>query len=427
VSAGGHAAAARGGTAAVWPDRLARRLLLGKLAGLQHGRLHIRDGGQSYLFGQADAPAGLRASLDVHRPRFYRRAAFDGSVGAGESYFQGDWDCDDLTALTRILLRNRAVLERMDGGLGRLHAPLHRLYHWCRRNTPAGSRRNIAAHYDLGNELFARFLDETMMYSCAIFERPGAGLYQASVAKLESVCRKLDLCPEDHVIEIGSGWGGFAVHAAGRYGCRVTTTTISREQYDYARRRVREAGLAERVTVLNRDYRELEGQYDKLVSIEMIEAVGHEHYPAFFRQCGELLKPDGMGLIQAITIADQRYREARDQVDFIKRYIFPGGCLPSVSVMTGCLTRYTDLRLLHLEDIGPHYAETLRHWRERFFSNIEDIAALGYDEVFQRLWEFYLCYCEGAFRERAIGDVQLLAVKPDCRRPSLPCAVLQDV
>jgi cyclopropane-fatty-acyl-phospholipid synthase len=333
----------------------------------------------------------------------------------------GHWSCDDLTGMIRLLLQNRAVLDGMDGGLARLTVPLQKLFHWVNRNTRAGSRRNIAAHYDLGNDFFSLWLDPTMMYSSAIFEQPDASLYQASVAKLDRICRKLDLKPGDHVVEIGTGWGGFALHAAANYGCEVTTTTISREQFELASRRVAEAGLDQRVHLLLEDYRDLDGRYDKLVSIEMIEAVGHQYLDTYFEQCSRLLKDDGAMLLQAITIQDQRYSKALKTIDFIKRYIFPGSFIPSVSAISDSVARSTDMKIFHLEDIGPHYATTLRRWRERFFDRIEEVSALGYPEEFIRMWEFYLCYCEGGFLERAIGDVQVMLTKPGCRRdPIVP-------
>ena len=331
----------------------------------------------------------------------------------------GYWHADNLTLLIRLMARNRAVLDGMSGGAARLTAGARRLAHWLNRNTRSGSRRNIAAHYDLGNDFFALFLDERLMYSSAVFDHPDMSLEEASAAKLDLICRKLDLGPGDEVLEIGTGWGGFAIHAARYYGCRVTTTTISREQYALAAERVAEAGLEGQVELLFKDYRELEGQYDKIVSIEMIEAVGHAWYETFFRQCSSLLKPDGMMLLQAITIADQHYEAARRSVDFIQRYIFPGGALPSVSVICDTLARVTDMRLYHLEDIGPHYATTLRHWRERFLARLGEVRALGYPESFIRMWEFYLCYCEGGFAERTIGTVQALLTKPACRRDPL--------
>ncbi len=394
-------------------EGMARRLVLKRLAGLEQGRVTLIDGSHARTYGQGDH--ALRATVRVHDPRFYSEIAFGGSIGAGEAYMQGYWSVDDLTALMRILLINRGVLDGMEGGAARLTVPLQKALHWASRNTRDGSRRNIAAHYDLGNALFELFLDPTMMYSSAIFDQPGMTLEQASIAKLDRICRRLDLQPQDHLLEIGTGWGGLALHAARHYGCRVTTTTISSQQYELANQRVQAAGLADRITLLREDYRDLTGTYDKLVSIEMIEAVGHQFYDAYFQKCGALLKPQGMMLLQAITIADQRYQAARREVDFIQRHIFPGSCIPSVTVMTDAITRTTDMRVFGLEDIGPHYATTLRHWRENFFARLDQVRALGYPEEFIRMWEFYLCYCEAGFTERAIGDVQMLLVKPEAR------------
>lgn len=396
-------------------DALARRMLHQRLAILEHGALAIADADGTLRFGHASARCPLSAHITVHDPRFYSEVAFGGSVGAGEAYMQGYWSVDDLTALTRILLHNRDVLDGLETGFARLRAPLRKALHWTARNTSRGSKRNIAAHYDLGNAFFGLFLDPTMMYSSAVFERPDMSLEEASIAKLDRICRKLALRQSDHVLEIGTGWGGFALHAARRYGCRVTTTTISRAQHDLARERIEAAGLADRVTLLLEDYRELSGRYDKLVSIEMIEAVGHHYYDAYFRKCSELLEPEGLMLLQAITIADQRYESARDSVDFIKRYIFPGCCIPSVAVMTSTIARVTDMRLVDLDDIGPHYATTLRLWRENLFAKIEEVRALGLPEDFIRMWEFYLCYCEAGFEERVLGDAQMLLAKPAAR------------
>lgn len=403
-------------------DGLARGAVLSRLAGIKTGRLVIEDGDERLPFGQASEDAELRATIRVKDRRFYSDLALGGNVGAGESYMAGSWTTDDLTALVQIMIRNRQVTEGIDGGLARLAAPVRRFAHYLNRNTRTGSRRNIAAHYDLGNDFFELILDrDLMMYSCAIFERPGATLEEASAAKVDRICRKLDLRAHDHVIEIGTGWGGFAIHAAKNYGCRVTTTTISRAQHDYAVKRIAAAGLSDRISVLLEDYRDLSGQFDKAVSIEMIEAVGHDFLDSYFRKCGELLKPDGMMLLQAITITDREYEGAVKRVDFIKKYIFPGSFIPSVTALCDSITRAADLRLFHLEDLTPNYAETLKNWRLRMFQNLERVRALGYPEEFIRMWEFYLCYCEGGFRERYIGDVQMLLTKPQCRRaPILP-------
>lgn len=415
------AAAADGEVTPRLAERIARKAVLRRLANLQEGQLTLQDAQGQYVLGNAQTNGDLRVRIDISDHRFYSDVALGGAIAAAEAYMQGYWTCDDLTSLVRLLLRNRSVLDSMNRGAAKMAAPLRKLLHRINRNTRAGSRRNISAHYDLGNEFFRLWLDDTMMYSAAIFETPGMSLYEASVAKLDRICRKLELSPQDHVLEIGTGWGGFALHAASRYGCRVTTTTISREQYAFAKQRIEAAGLTDRVTLLLLDYRDLEGQYDKLVSIEMIEAVGHEYLDTYFAKCSELLKPEGMMLIQAITIADQRYRSALKSVDFIQRYIFPGGFLPSITAMQHAMTRSSDLRLYHLEDIGAHYARTLRCWRESFIRQIRRIRAQGFSDTFLRMWNYYYCYCEGAFMERAIGNVQMLLVRPDCRRePIVP-------
>ncbi len=406
-----------------WDERWLRRAVFRRLEKLAHGCVTVVDAEGAHEFGRAGADCPLRATVIIHDFDAYRLLALRGSIGVGEGYMVGDWSCDDLPALVRIFVLNQDALLGLEKGLTRLMMPLFRLLYARRDNTRRGSRANIAAHYDLGNEFYGLFLDDTLMYSAAIFPNPDASLREASVAKIDRICRKLELNPNDHLLEIGSGWGGFALHAARHYGCRVTTTTISREQYRLARERVREAGLEDRVTVLCQDYRDLRGSYDKLVSIEMIEAVGERHLNTYFRACAQLLKPQGMMLLQAITIADQKYDQYRSEVDFIQHYIFPGGFLPSLTAIAEILARATDLRVFHLEDIGTHYATTLRHWRERFLANLERVRALGFPDTFIRMWEYYLCYCEGGFRERAIGTVQLLLTKPLCRREPLTPAL----
>ena len=388
---------------------LARRLVFARVATLSAGLLRIREGHEVHEFGARST--GVDATITVLDPAFYAEIAFGGSVGAGESYMLGHWQADDLTALMRLLLRNRHALDAMETGLALISGPLRVAAHWLHRNTRSGSRRNISAHYDLGNDFFRLFLDETMMYSCALFERPEMTLAQASAAKLDTICRKLALGQQDHVLEIGTGWGGFALHAAAHYGCRVTTTTISPSQYQLANERVRAAGLGHRITVLLEDYRDLKGSYDKLVSIEMIEAIGHQYLGEFFRRCAERLIPGGRMLLQSITIANRHYARARDEVDFIKRYIFPGCCIPAVSALAQAMADSSDLRIVHLEDIGPHYATTLACWRDNFFTNLDQVRALGYPESFCRMWEYYLSYCEAGFTERALGDVQMLLAR----------------
>jgi cyclopropane-fatty-acyl-phospholipid synthase len=395
-------------------DSAARSLVLRLLGRIRGGELELIEEGVSLRFGEVVAGRPLRVVVHVRSRRFYRQL-LRGSIGLCESYMDRLWECDDLVALTRIAALNVGALDTFRRRLAPVLIPVQRWARWLARNTPVRSRRRIAAHYDLGNELFALFLDRTMMYSCAVFESPQATLEEASLAKLERVCAKLDLSPEDHLLEIGTGWGGLAVYAAANYGCRVTTTTISREQHAYACERVREAGLEDRVSVLLEDYRELTGTYDKLVSIEMIEAVGWQYFPTYFRRCSELLADDGAMLLQAITIDDRAYHVEKAGKSFINTYIFPGGCLPSMEIISRSLARVTDLQQVQLEDITAHYATTLERWRERFLGASERLSELGYDERFRRLWELYLCYCEGGFRERRIQDVQLLLAKPGYR------------
>jgi len=390
----------------------AQRLVRRQLSAIEHGILTV--GGETY--GRRSARCDLAATVHVHDAAFWPQVAFGGSVGAGESYMAGHWSADNLTAVLRILAVNAAVMDGMETGLAAAAAPLRKLLHWASRNTRSGSSRNIAAHYDLGNDFFALFLDPTMMYSSAVFEHAKMTLEQAQIAKLDRICRLLDLRPGERVLEIGTGWGAFALHAASRHGCHVTTTTISAEQHTMAAERILAAGLQDRINLLRKDYRDLDGRFDKLVSIEMIEAVGHQYFSTFFAKCSELLEPHGRMLLQAITIADQRYESARKGVDFIKRYIFPGCCIPSVTALVAAATRASDLRLVQLDDIGPHYATTLRLWRENLFDNLAAVRALGYPEEFIRMWAFYLAYCEAGFAERSLGDIQALFVKP-CARP----------
>lgn len=398
-----------------WLSRFLRRALLTKLTKLSDGHITIIDGDERHHCGTADTT--LSTTITVRDPRFWTAIALGGSVGAGASYRDGAWDCDDLTALVRILCRNRHVLDAVDGGANKLAQSARAALHWCNRNTIEGSRRNIAAHYDIGNELYERMLDPTMMYSSAVYPHAHADLASAQEYKCELLCRKLDLFPEDHLLEIGTGWGGFAMHAAEHYNCRVTTTTISEQQYQLACERVAARGLADRVTVLKQDYRDLQGSYDKIVSIEMIEAVGWQFYPTFFDHCDRLLKDDGVLVMQAITIADQEFERAKREVDFIKRFIFPGSCIPSVTALSNAATKASSLRVTELTDITPHYARTLADWRDNCHAHTEELNELGYGENFQRLWDFYLGYCEGGFAERAISVAHLTFAKPGHRQP----------
>lgn len=397
-------------------NNLARCIVLSRLARLSDGQIIVTEGTELTTLGSLTEDFPNAMQLYVLDPKFYSDIAFGGAIGAAEAYMRGYWTCNELVDLLRILIRNRDVLEQVDSGLALLSAPLRKAFHALNKNTRKGSRKNIAAHYDLGNDFYKLWLDPKMMYSCAYFDKPDTPLQTAATEKLDRICRKLDLSAGDSVIEIGTGWGGFAIHAAKYYGCRVTTTTISEQQFDYAKQAVKAAGLEDRITLLLQDYRDLQGNFDKLVSIEMIEAVGHEFHDRFFKKCSDLLKPDGQMLLQAITIADQRYDQYKTSVDFINRYIFPGGCLASVTDMSRTMTTHTDMRVIHLEDIGPHYATTLHHWHDRFLVRIEDVRKLGYSDVFLRMWQYYLCYCESAFIERATGTVQMLIMRPDARR-----------
>jgi cyclopropane-fatty-acyl-phospholipid synthase len=396
-------------------NRWAKDLLHRQLNQLHEGEL-VLHGETDQHFGRVHSDFPQPVHLYIDDEGFYGDTVFGGSIGAAEAYMSGFWRCSNLVDLVRLLVRNRHVLDGMDQGrFSWISQNLRRVVHALHRNTQTGSRRNIAAHYDLGNDFFELFLDEKMMYSCAYFESPKASLNAASVAKLERICQKLQLQPGDRVIEIGSGWGGFAIHAASRYGCHVTTTTISQQQYDLAKERIHAAGLEGRITLLFQDYRDLSGSYDKLVSIEMVEAIGHQYYDSYFAQCAHLLKPNGLGLIQAITILDQQFAQARNEVDFIKKHIFPGSCIPAITALLNAATHSSDLNLIHLEEIGPHYALTLKHWREAFMSQLEAVRQQGYSEAFIKMWEFYLAYCEGGYLERAIGNALMLFAKPGYR------------
>lgn len=396
-------------------EKFAREALFTLLRRLQVGSLTLHEGQQRHQFGTQDRPEEPHAEVHVHNPALYAQMLAGGSIAAGEAYIRADWSSPELVEVTRLFSANLDVLEGVESQQSLLAKLALKFAHRLNRNTRRGSKENIAAHYDLGNDFFRLFLDRTMMYSSAIFSDGAMSLEAASEAKLDELCHQLELQPNDHLLEIGTGWGGMAIHAAKYFGCRVTTTTISKEQYEHACARVREEGLEDQVTLLCEDYRNLTGQYEKLVSIEMIEAVGHEFYQDYFQKCARLLKPEGKMVLQAITVADQRYKSARDSVDFIKRYIFPGGCLPSVAVMADHIARDTDMQVVHLRDITGDYATTLAHWRKRFLDNLDAVRSLGFSEEFVRLWEFYLCYCEGGFRERIISTVQLALAKPGYR------------
>lgn len=400
-------------------SKIARKLVHKQLLSLHTGCLQVEEGGEIFSFGQELEETHLVARLVVHDVSCYSEIMTGGSIGAAESFMTGDWSSPDLTMLVRVMVRNIDILDQMEGGLALISKPLLKGFHYFNQNSAKGSRRNIAAHYDLGNDLFESFLDPTMMYSSGIFPSADASMEEASLNKLKIICEKLQLKADDHLVEIGTGWGGLAIYAAKHYGCKVTTTTISQQQFNLAKARVEEEGLQDKITLLLEDYRDLrknyEGQFDKLVSIEMIEAVGWKFYNTFFEHCGSLLKPEGIALIQAITITDQRYNQARKDVDFIQRYIFPGSCIPSVTALVNASTNASDLNLVQAQDFGSHYARTLKAWQDTFNEKSKAISELGYSEDFKRMWQFYLSYCEGGFEERSIGVNHLVFAKPHAK------------
>ncbi len=391
-------------------DRISRWVLTRLLARIGTGSLIVLEDGGRRVYG-AGPPA---ATIVVRSARMWRKG-LTGSRGLADAYANRLWDSPDPVALVRLAARNASGLDRLRRRLAPVRVPVQRARAWLWPSTRVRRRRAIAAHYDLGNQLFSHMLDPTMSYSCAVFGDAGMALEEAQLTKLELICRKLDLGPDDHLLEIGSGWGALAIHAAATRGCRVTTTTISREQRDYALAAVRRAGLDDRVTVLLEDYRDLTGHYDKLVSIEMIEAVGWRHLGAFFAKCSDLLASGGAMLLQAIAIDDRAYEVEKASRSFMNTHIFPGGCLPSLELITRGVARHTEMQVVHLEDLTPHYVETLRRWRANFIGRAGELDRLGYDERFRRLWTLYLTYCEAGFAERRIVDLQLLLAKPPAR------------
>ncbi|WP_444886648.1 class I SAM-dependent methyltransferase [Microbulbifer sp. JMSA008] len=395
-----------------WLIRLARKLVLGKMQVIERGHLLIEEGDSHYRFGQPIEQAKVRAHIRVRDPIAYVQVLLNGTIGSGEAYMEKVWNSPCLLDVIRLMVDNMSLIESMDSRWSKLPRVLLRVLHRLNSNNRSGSRKNIAAHYDQGNDFFQLFLDKTMLYSSAIFPSEQTTLYQASIHKIEHICQKLQLKPGDHLLEIGTGWGGMAIYAAKHYGCQVTTATISEKQYQYARQWVEREGLQDKVHVLLQDYRDLEGRFDKLVSIEMVEAVGHEYHHKFFSICGRLLKEDGLMLMQAITISDQRYHQYRKDIDFIQHYIFPGGCLPSNQVIAQQIATATDMQIVGLEDITADYARTLQHWRKAFLNQLPQVRNLGFDDRFIRMWEFYLCYCEGGFMQRVISTAQFVFAKP---------------
>lgn len=393
---------------------LLRKILIRVLSHATEGHFLLKENGRviAEVGNRADE---LQAEVEVLDPRVYARALFGGDAAAGEAYVDGWWTSPDLTSVTRFFARNLGMMDYWGSRFGWLLKPVSLVRQLARTNTKARARKNILAHYDLGNELYQAFLDDKMQYSSAIYNHPGESLSEAQTNKLKRLCDSLQLTEHDHLLEVGTGWGGLAIFAASHYGCRVTTTTISDAQFDYAQGQIAAAGLSDRIELLKQDYRLLEGQYDKIVSVEMIEAVGERYLPGFFQKLDSLLKPNGKLMLQAITIADQRFREYSRKEDFIQKHIFPGGFLPSMALMTGILAGKTDMVIRDVLDIGLDYAQTLAHWREAFLARQDQLRALGYNEAFRNLWVYYLGYCEGGFLEKRISAVQLLASKAPYR------------
>ncbi len=392
--------------------RLARALVFNQLNKIKIGHIVIIEGSNKFSFGKNNK---LNVTVTIHDPRFYGALAFGGSIGVSEAFMQKFWSASDLTKLIRIMAINQNTMDQLEGLFNIFLKPILKCLHYLNQNSVKGSEINISKHYDLGNDFFSLFLDSTMMYSSAVFKNPHDSLYKGSMHKLETICQGLELISQDHIIEIGSGWGGFAIYAAQHYGCKVTTTTISKEQYKYVKQKIKDLKLSHKINVLFSDYRRLKGQYDKLVSIEMLEAVGYQYYETYFKVCANLLKPQGLAVIQTITITDQRYEKAKRSVDFIQRYIFPGSCIPSITALQNSVTQSSDLKIYSIHDIGAHYARTLALWREGFFKRLKDIKALGFDDAFIRMWHFYFSYCEGGFQEKVISDIHLKLVKPGYR------------
>jgi len=392
--------------------RIARSLVFRQLKKIDTGYISIQEGNKKFSFGKK---GNLSAHITVHDPRFYGALAFGGSIGVSEAFMQKFWSVNDLTKLIRIMAINQNAMDQLESLFNVFLKPILKCLHYLNQNSVKGSRINISKHYDLGNDFFSLFLDSTMMYSSAVFKNPQDSLYQGSMHKLEMICQGLELNAQDHVIEIGSGWGGFAIYAAQNFGCMVTTTTISKQQYLFVKQKIKDLKLTHKIKVLLSDYRHLKGQYSKLVSIEMLEAVGYQYYDTYFKVCSHLLKPDGIAFIQTITITDQRYEKAKHSVDFIQRYIFPGSCIPSLTALQNSITESSDLKIYQVRDIGDHYARTLALWRIAFFKRLSEVKALGFDDVFIRMWHFYLAYCEGGFKEKAISDIHLKLIKPDYR------------
>jgi cyclopropane-fatty-acyl-phospholipid synthase len=388
---------------------LCKKIFFSQIKNIKYGSITIVDGSTTKVFGRDNK---FSCTILIKNPCFYGDIITGGSIGAAESYIQNAWETDNLTNVIRVIAANNEIADNIEGAFNILFRPIFMLIHYLKQNNKKNSLENIAKHYDLSNDFFSLFLDPTMMYSSAIYSDKNKNLDSASLNKLEIICQKLKLKKTDHIIEIGSGWGGFAIYAATNYGCKITTTTISKQQYMYTKNKISKLNLNHKIKVIFKDYRDLNGAFDKLVSIEMIEAVGHKYYDEYFSKVNSLLKDDGMALIQAITIRDQKYHAALNSVDFIQKYIFPGSCIPSLSVIQGSVSKNSDMIIKDVEDIGDHYAVTLMHWREKFIKNMNHIKKLGFDNKFIRMWLYYFSYCEGGFREKVINDAHILLAKP---------------
>ncbi len=397
-------------------DQICRGLLIKKLSSLREGRIEVVEmfGGpaQQFVLGNDGADSTLVSRIKIRNPRAYTKIVLGGTIGAGEAYTDGDWDSDELVQLVRILVRNREQMTALEVGAGSITAPLAKWFHLLNRNSIEGSRKNISAHYDLGNDFFALFLDPSWMYSSGYFKNGAKSLEDAQNEKMHRICKALNLGPQDHLLEIGTGWGGFAIFAAKHYGCKVTTTTISKRQHELAAKRIDEHGLTGQIELLFEDYRLLTGTYDKLVSIEMIEAVGLENLPVYFKKCSSLLKPGGQMVLQAITIRDQLFESAKRNVDFIQRYIFPGSGIPSIGSMVKAVGENTDLQWVGSEDFGQDYARTLQVWSENLKANHSEVLKAGYSDSLYRMWQYYFGYCQGGFLERSIGVSHVHLLKP---------------
>ena len=387
--------------------------LLKKFQGLRTGNILVYDGNDEFSFG--DDGSDEKVVVNIHSQEFYVMVGSGGALGLAEAYMAGFWSSDNVVKLFQIILRNRDILLSLERGFAKLIKPINKMIHRSRQNTLQGSKKNIVAHYDLSNDFYKLWLDPTMTYSCAFFKDESVTREEASKEKLDRICRKLNLSEQDSVLEIGTGWGSFSIHAAKNYGCNVTTTTISDAQYEYASSRIKDEGLESKITLINKDYRELDGKYDKIVSIEMIEAVGYEYISGFFSKLSSLLKSNGFIALQGITYNDQNFDVYKDSVDFIKKYIFPGSCLISISQITEVIKKDTDLAMIDMEDITKHYAITLNRWRKNFIDVLPKVKEMGYSQAFINMWEFYFLYCEAGFLERNIGDVQLVFAKSGTR------------